>query len=563
MPFDALTYKAAARELDSALSGGRIERVGMPDKDDVLLYVRTPAERGRQSKTLLIGCNPSHPRIHLTTETAENPLSAYAFLMHLRRRISGGLIKSICSVPHERIIRISVEAGDELGYKREFSLYAELVGRYPNLILADADGKITDSLRHISYDDFSRRAVLPELPYLPPPAQEGKLPPDDIGGVTEKLLAFSGGDLAGYMMKCVYGYAPVTMREIVFRAYGESPSAEEVHAHPERFFSAAKELGDAYSPCAAVQDGKIREIFVTPYLHLGEETKPYPTLSEAADALYSDMEKAGYMAGKTAHLTAVVKNAIKKNARSLALYREQELAARDFEEERIRGELVTANIYRIKQGDRTLTADNYYTGKSEVIALDPTLSPQKNAQKFFKAYNKKKTALHKSAEQAAAAEERAEYYETLLLALASAENENDIAEISAEMAGAGLIRQPAVKRKPRPSKPRKFETEGITLFVGKNNVQNDALVRTSQGGWIWLHVKDIHGSHGVLCSSDPPETALVRAAEIVAYFSKAAMSDNVPVDYTLVKFVKKPAHALPGKVIYTHQRTLYVTPKKP
>ena len=224
---------------------------------------------------------------------------------------------------------------------------------------------------------------------------------------------------------------------------------------------------------------------------------------------------------------------------------------------------MTANIYRLKGGADKVELDNYYTGEKTEISLDPKLSPQSNAQKYFKSYNKKKTAIAKSEEQAAAAEERGDYYESLLAALSNAENEGDVAEISAEMEAAGLLKRIKNKKKLKPAQPIKLKVDGYTVLIGKNNVQNDAIVRSSDGGWLWLHTQKIHGSHGVIQSCDIPQNTVNKVASYVAHYSKAALSANVPVDYTLIKYVKKPSGSPPGKVIYTHQQTVNVTPKKP
>lgn len=562
MPFDALTYKIIASELDLSLRGGRIERVGMPDKNNVLLQVRSVAGPSRRSDLLLLCADPSRPGLRLTRAGAENPLSAFSFLMHLRKRIGGGTITGVASVPHERIVRVSIEASDELGYRSEYILVSELVGRYPNIILVDKDGVITDSLRHVSFDEFSERAVLPNLKYSPPPAQNGKFPPED-SAVTAKLREFGGGKLAEYMMTCVYGYAPVTMREIVFRAYGSlTPDPEAVRRQPEAFARAAAELETAHSPCAVTADGRLREVFVCPYRHIAAEFVPFPTVNEAADAYYSSTESAGYMAGKTAALSSALKNAIKKNAKSLAVYRKQALDAADFERDRLAGELLTANIYRIKTGMTEIGVDNYYTGGRETIKLDPTLTPQQNAQKYFKAYSKKKSALSHAETQADAAVRRAEYLDSIAAALESVENEGDVAAVSAEMSAAGIIKPVGGgKKKVRPSRPLTLTVDGFKVMIGKSNIQNDELVRSSEGGWLWLHTQKIHGSHGIICATSVPQETINKVAAIVAHYSKASLGANVPVDYTLVKYVKKPSGALPGFVIYTHQKTVNVTPK--
>lgn len=565
MPFDALTYKLNAKELNNALSGGRIERIGMPNKDDVILSVRPPFDGGRRASVmLLLSANPSAPRAHITTDFGENPLSAYAFLMHLRKHIGGGTITNISAVERERIIKAEIESADELGYKKRYTLVVELLGRYSNIILVGGDGKITESIKHIGFDDFSSRAVLPGLIYSLPPAQVGKVAPDDRQAVYGLLRKFEGGKLAEHMMSGVYGYAPVTMREIVYRAFGTlTPEIDEVHGQPEKFSDAVAELDNANEPCVIKTGERITEVFVAPYRHMNTEFSPYLTLGSATEAYYRAGESHGYMSGKTAHLITAVKNAIKKNAKSLALYRERLLSSENFDDDRIIGELITANIYKIKAGMSEITVDDYYSGKQVKIKLDPTLPPSANAQKYYKSYAKKKTAIEKSKEQAAIAEERADYYESLLFSLCNAENESDIAEITAEMENASLLKRGKEKKKRKPSSPILLDVDGFKVLIGKNNLQNDALVRSSDGGWLWLHAQKIHGSHGVIKGTHIPQDTINKVAAYVAHYSKASLSENVPIDYTLIKYVKKPSGAAPGKVIYTHQQTVNVKPQKP
>lgn len=565
MPFDSVTYALAAKELNNVLKNGRIERVGMPNKDDVIFTVR-PASNGekRNSVLFLASADPSRPRAYITTENAENPLSAYAFLMHLRKRIGGGTIASVTSVLRERIINVSIESYDELGYKKQYTLRVELLGRFSNVILTDENDIITDALKRISFDDFSARAVLPGMKYTLPPAQDGKISPDDTDGLIALLAGFDGGKLSDYIMRGVYGFAPVTMREIVFEAYGTiTPNPETVRNSPEKLTAAIKNIDNANAPCVKIADGKPADCFVKPFISDDGEFKSYPSLNAAIDAYYSAKAEHTYMSGKTAHLITIVRNAIKKNAKSLALFRERELESSDYESDRITGELLTANIYRIRQGMREVEVDDYYTGKRVTIPLAEQLSPQKNAQKYYKAYSKKKTALAKSQEQAQAAEERADYYDSLLIAIENCENESDIADVTAELENAGLIKRANSKKKNKPSSPVKLTVDGLQVLIGKNNIQNDALVRSSDGGWLWLHAQKIHGSHAVIKSTSVPQDTINKVAAYVAHYSKASMSANVPIDYTLVKYVKKPSGAAPGKVIYTRQQTVNVTPRKP
>ena len=559
MPSDALTYFHLARELDSRLAGGRIERVSMPSQNSVIFFVKPRGEK--KSLALLLSAEPARPRVHITTEKGENPLSAYAFLMHLRKRVSGGTITSITTLPHERVIKIRIVAYDELGYSRDFTLYAEMMGRYSNLVLVGSDGKITDALKRISLDEGQKHALLPALEYSAPPAPEGKCSPDDVKSVMAVLDSFDGGSLANHAMGGIFGYAPITMREIVFRAYGTpTPDPETVKTRKDLFLRELTECQTRFEPCV---NERQTDFFAYPYLHTNEKYCPAGSLSEAMDAVFSRVIENGYERGKAAELITHVRSAIKKNERSEQILRQRLLDSADYENDRILGELITANMYRLRGGESEITVDDYYTGEKRTIPLDPTLSPQKNAQKYYKSYNKKKTSIEKSNEMLLISEEKSDYYDSILAALSTADDEATLAEIAAEMSAAGILSKKTTKKKTKPAAPMKLTVGGIVVKIGKNNAQNDALVRASDGGWLWLHTQKIHGSHAVIESTSPPQEVINEVAAYVAFYSKASQSANVPVDYTLVKHVKKPSGAPLGKVIYTHQQTVNVTPRKP
>ncbi len=564
MPCDALTYFHIANELDSALIEGRIERIGMPSPSEVILSVRPKTSQKRESQLLLLCCNNTRPRIQITKNDSENPLSAFSFLMHLRKHIGGGVIKKIRSIKRERIIEIFIDAFDELGYKKEYCLFVELMGRYSNLILTDGNGVITDCLKHIGFDNFSERALLPGIKYALPPKPESKFSPDEKEKFSEALLSFEEGNLADYLMRFIYGYAPTTMKEAVYSVFSTlSPTKDEVKSNVNETINALLSLDTAYSPCIIVRDGKPADYFFKPFSVVAGEYIPFPTISEAMDEYYSGVEEYGYLAGKTAKLLQTLKSAIKKNQKSLSILKERLIDSSSYEEDRIFGELLTANLYAIKQGYKEITVDNYYTGEKVTIILDEKLSPQKNAQNYFKAYSKKKTAIAKTEEQIIINEEKTDYYESILASLSSAENESDIAEITAEMENAGLIAKSKQRKKNKKATPITLTVDGFTVYIGKNNIQNDTLVRSSNGGWLWLHAQKIHGSHGIIAGTSVPQDTINKVASFVAHYSKASLSANVPVDYTLVKFVKKPSGSPPGKVIYTHQQTVNVLPKKP
>lgn len=559
MPSDALTYAHLARELDEILGGGRIERVSMPARQTVVLTIKPKNERG--SRNLILSAESAAARVHLTAVKPESPLSAFGFLMHLRKRLTGGTLRSASTLPRERVFKLDITSFDELGYPRDFTLYAEMMGRYSNVVLCDGDGKITDALKRISLDDSTKHVLLPGLEYVAPPAPEGKFSPDDEPRLIELLRSFEGGALASHVMSGVFGYAPVTMREIVFRAYGTlTPEPSAVKSNPEAFVAALKAADETFAPSV---NSRKTDFFAFPYLHLGGDFDSRGSLSEAMDEVFSLSCRGGVERADSSKLVAHLKSAIKKNERATQILRQRVLDCDGYEDDRVLGELVTANVYKIKQGDREVVVDDYYTGEKRTIPLDPTLSPSRNAQKYYRSYAKEKTSIEKSNEMLAREEEKAEYYDSILTSLTLAEDEAALAEIAAEMTAAGILNKKGSKKKTKPSAPLKLNVGGFTVKIGKNNAQNDSLVRSSDGGWLWLHAQKIHGSHAVIEAVNPPQEVINEVAAYVAFYSKAAQSANVPVDYTLVKYVKKPNGAPLGKVVYTRQQTVNVTPRRP
>lgn len=562
MGLDAVGVAVLSKELNDKIGGCRIEKVNMPNKDTVVLVLKPRNEK--QAQSLLLSTLPSSSRVHFTTKRYENPLSAHSFLMHLRKHINGGVVSSVDAVPYERIIKFSIASCDELGYKRNFTLIAELIGRFSNLILTDENDIITDAIKRVTIDTFSARAVVSGMSYSPPPQQEDKISPADEQAVLMLFENFTGGKLPDYLLKNLYGYSPASLRQAVYEFFGSLlPSAEEVKNKKAEFYKSLTNFGAIYSPCCLLIDNQAKDFFFKPYTHLDGEFKFYPSLSEAMDAFYSEKEEHGFVTGRTATLVSVLKSAIKKNERSLSLLREKITQSMDFEEDKICGELLTANIYRLKKGASSIEVDDYYTGEKRTIDLDSTLSPQQNAQRFYKAYTKKRRAIEHSEQQLSLSLERGEYLESILTMLEKVASSSEISEIETEMVSCGLIKKPKVKRTQKPSSPLSLTVKGYKVLIGKNNIQNDKLVRSSDGGWLWLHAQKIHGSHAVIQATSVPQEVINEVASFVAHFSKASLSSNVPVDYTLVKFVKKPSGAPYGKVVYTHQQTVNVTPKKP
>ena len=556
MPSDALHYSYLAKELNENLSDGRIEKIAMPEKDEIVLGIRA---RGK-NVSLLISASASSARCHLTEHKKENPTVAPSFLMHLRKHIGGAKIVGV-DCPHcERIIRIKLLTRNELSDEIGKTLIAELMGKYSNIILVNSDGVISECIKHVGLDTSSKRQVLPGLKYESAPSQN-KCDPTDTEQAEAALLRFPGGDLDSYMIHSFLGLAPVSVREALFDA------AQPLNCpplHPLQAEAIARQLDELFTgethPC--LQGG---DFFVRPYRHIEKPPVFFPTLSLAMDEHFLAKDRSVRFNEKSKRLQAVLKNAASRAQKRLDGFISKKESCHDAESDKLCGELITANIYRIKKGSETVTLENWYDDNRPVeIALDSRKSPQANAQDYFKRYNKKKKTLAQIEPLIEKTRDEIEYYKSIEPAFSLCTENSEIAELTEELERAGLIekKRQKVKQPPIKSSPLTFFIDGFTVRVGKNNMQNDSLTKSAKGDDVWLHTKSIHGSHVIISAErrPVPENVILKAAALAAGYSKAGLSHNVPVDYTLVKYVNKPSGAPPGKVIYTHQNTVYVDP---
>ena len=553
--YDALALFHITREL-KRLEGGGVSKIAMPAPTDVFLTIKKRDE----TKTLFFSCNPSAPRVFLCDDRRDSPGAPYAFLMHLRKRISGAYIEKIESVKHERVVKIHLSSKAQLFTEEKYVLYLEIMGKYSNIILVDGEGKITESAIHVSADTSSKRLVLPGLAYSLPPKQEGKITIDDEKEFFEIMRGYDGKESAhNYMLKHFCGFAPLSLKEAVAESGFGKGGDEEISG----LLPTLRGFFERSEPCIVKNGNEITDFLPFPY-KLCPDFETKSSLSDAAREYFSQKLEIGVESAKKNRLAAVIKGAKSRNEKNIGSLRSRIEDAKDAEDLKKYGELITANIYKIRRGMENITVYDYYTDSNITIALDPTLEPAQNAQKYYKKYGKKKRALETSESLLAAAYDTADYLESLSLALSTAPGDGELNDLKREMEKTGLIKVNNSKKPSREqTKPRKFTVDGYVVYIGKNNLQNDALVKSSDGGYTWLHTQKIHGSHAVICGKNLALSTIRKVAAYAAFYSKASMSDNVPVDYTLVKYVKKPAGALPGKVIYTNQQTVYVKPENP
>lgn len=568
MPLDAVCLQAVVAELAPQITGSRIEKIQQPARDQVVLLLRG-------NRRLLLSAGGGQPRLHLTELPRDNPAQPPMFCMLLRKYLSGGIIESIQQAPLERVVTLTVSAADELGERSQFSLILEAVARRANLILADKDGHIIDCLRRIDFEMNPDRQVLPGLFYHLP------TPPDKVSPftVTEEefaALAAAAGEGAPadqWLVRTVNGLSPLVARELTFRACGSTDAP--VTGHPAALWSAFAAWRDTvnekhFTPEMLKRSGVPMDFT---YLHVGQyggaaEEETYTSFSRLLDDFYEKREQAERVKQKGQDLVKTASNGAARLRRKIAA-QEQELAeSKNRDKWRVYGELITANLYRMERGMSRLTAQNYYDPDcADVdIPLDVRLSPQENAAKYFKKYTKAKTAEKYITAQLEKARVELTYLESVLQELTLAESEQDFNDIRAELTDGGYLRAKGRKQPQRPSKPREFRsTAGLRILVGRNNRQNDRLTAKDAEKWdIWLHTQRIHGSHVILCTggAQPDEQSIAEAASLAAYFSQAQDGTKVPVDFTQVKYVKKPAGSPPGFVNYTNYKTILADPSE-
>ena len=564
MPLDALCLTAVAGEVRAAVQGGKIDKIYQPTRDEVVLYIRGPAGNVR----LLLSANPGHPRAHLTERNRENPEQPPMFCMLLRKHLQGARILELNQPPLERILDFRLETLDELGDRVERRLVLEAMGRSANLLLLDGEGRIVDCTRRVDGDlARGQRQLLPGLFYRQPPAVDKLNPftlsPEELRLVLANPLGKAWDKL---LLDSFTGLSPLVARELAFRA-GDDP--EKLAAELEKLGKSVEE--NHFTAYLLVREGKPVDFTFLPVLQYGPETESIPQESFSAllDDFFSDRESAERVRQRGQDLVKSVTSARDRTARKLGNQARELEATKNRERLRELGDILTSNLHLMEKGMSTFRTMDFYDpeGGEVDIPLDPLLTPQQNAAKYYKEYNKAKTAEEMLTIQIEKGEKELEYLNSVLENIALAEGERDLQEIRQELTETGYLRRPktAAKRAKRVSgKPMEFRSSsGLRISVGKNNSQNDLLTtKLAYKSDIWLHTQKIHGSHVILWleGGEADARSLTEAAQLAAYFSQARDGSKVPVDYTPVKYVKKPAGARPGMVVYTTYQTAVVEP---
>lgn len=578
MPFDGITVSSLVNELTQTILNGKIEKIYQPEKDELTLNIR----KDKDNHKLLISASSSFPKIHLSFEKKNNPITAPAFCMLLRKHLTGSRITSIKQPSLERIIEITFDCIDEMGYSTEKSLIIEIMGRHSNIILIDCnDLTIIDSIKRVNRDMSSVRIILPSVKYVYPPAED-KIDPltlgeeffcSDIESLKASTKAYK------YLVKRYYGISPIVAQEICINT-GIEPDADLKELDKNsclKLFNEFKQITNIvkamiYKPNIITEGHKnIDFSAINLKIYDGYEKKYIDSISKVIQIYYSEKDKLDRIRQKTSNLHKTIVNRLDRNLRKLNILQNEYNNAKNGNYYKLCGDLIMSNLFTLKKGFNKVLLPNYYSENQESIEinLDANLTPTKNAQKYYKMYNKSKNALNLLTKQIIQAREEIQYLEGIIDSLEKCSHEEEINEIKNELWQQGYIKKLKEKnnknqKSSKPSKAMHFiSSSGFDIYVGKNNTQNDYLThKFASFNDVWMHVKDIPGSHVIIKTNNqtPDEITLLEAANLAAYYSKGKLSSKTPVDYTLKKNVKKPSGGKPGFVIYDNYKTFYITP---
>ncbi|OQO71406.1 hypothetical protein BH747_00810 [Enterococcus villorum] len=558
MSFDGVFTHAMVRELQENLLSGRISKIHQPYENEVVLVIRS---RGKNHR-LLLSAHPSYARIQITQIDYQNPDTPPNFVMMLRKHLEGAILETIEQIENDRVIHFHFTKRDELGDLQNIILIVELMGRHSTIILVNKEtGKILDAIKHIGSSQNTYRSLLPGVDYIAPPKQNQL---DPFCPENEKIFQrLSQSELTAKSLQQQFqGLGFDTAQELVTRL-AERPN-EKMFVWREFFTAIEKQL----SPC--LFEVKNKEYF-TPIVYQSLEQvalrkESYSTLSSLLDAYYQEKTEKDRAKQQGGELIRKIENELKRNKNKLKK-REQTLKdSENAENYRRDGELLTTFMTQVPRGASEVTLPNYYEEDQPIkIALDPALSPNQNAQKYFHRYQKLKNAVKLIGQQIEDAKNEIQYLESVLSQLEIA-GPMDIDVIKEELTAEGYLKRNTAKKQKRkkPSQPDHYlSDDGTLILVGKNNLQNDQLsLKTAKKTDYWLHAKNIPGSHVIIKSDQPTDETITQAAELAAYFSKYRHSAQVPVDLVQVKHLRKPNGAKPGYVIYENQKTIIVTPEE-
>ena len=568
MAFDAFYLKFTLDEIREKCLGGRVEKIFQPSRDSLIMLIKGTAGREK----LLIVANPTAPRLHLTTASPENPPEPPMFCMLLRKHLSGARLAEISQPPMERLAVFTFDSTDEMGFPVQKRLVAELMGRTCNLYLLGPEGRILDCLRRIPLDENTKRAALPGLNYQEPEKVE-KQNPLEVTDYTARLTRPGADLLCDRLMDTLGGLSPLVCREAALQCAGDTDARIEnqdipaLAANLQAYFREVLTQPKPYFYAQA--DGTPKQFAFCPIREYGS-CQQAESFSALLDSFYTLRDRRDAMRQKSQAIRKTVSNLCARLRRKLAV-QEKELEA-TYDRERLRqlGDILTANIGRIKKGQTIAQCEDFYNGEMPIIdiPISPLLSPQQNAAKFYKDYTRMKNAEKELTHQIALGSEELSYLESVQEELNRADTDAELDEIRQELQAGGYLRQDGGRAKMKQKKlsPMRFEsTDGFPIYVGRNNRQNDELTfRLARKDDIWCHASKVHGSHVIVScgGKTPPDNTLTQAAQLAAYYAETTGGQNIPVDMTTVKQVKKVPSGKPGMVIYHTYKTVIVNPYK-
>ncbi len=575
MALDGVYLSLLKKEMASVLIGARVDKIHQPSRDNLIISLRTMSSG---TKKVLFSANAGTARVHLSKSELENPKTPPMFCMLLRKHLGSAKLIDIRQDGFERILNFDFEATDEFGDRVILTLAAEIMGRCSNVVLINQDGRVIDSIKRVSEDMSSVRLVLPGITYsLPPRDERMSLFEIDKAQLESGMRSSSQKDPSKTLVRLIEGISPVFAREAVYYSLrgGEKPASEFTEDEMGRLLfylnNTASDIQAGRNKYVILKDrsGLMKDFCFTDIHQYGSLmiSKEYDSPSELLDSFYRERDTALQTRQRAQDLFKLVMSLSERTERRVAAQKLELKECGNRDELRIKGDLINANLYRIEKGDGSVVLNNFYDESypEVTIALDRRLTPAQNAQQYYKEYRKADTADKKLRELIASGENEIKYLESVFDSLSRASSESELSEIKAELASEGYVRLSRSKEKAsKPLPPIEYRSsDGYKISVGRNNRQNDQLtLKTAEKTDIWLHVKDFTGSHVIISTygGEVPERTFEEAALIAAYNSSARNSSLVPVDYTLVRYVKKPSGGKPGMVIFTNQKTLYVTP---
>ena len=567
MALDGIYLYSLVNNLKNSIIDSKIDKINQPEKDEIILTIR----KDRKNIKLLISASPKFARIHLTNNVKQNPIVAPMYLMVLRKYILGGRIIDLIQKDNDRILIMKIENRDELGFDSTYSLIIEIMGRHSNITLVrDRDNKVMESIKHITPNINSYRVLYPGVEYVYPPISN-KL--DPFSCTYENLNSFiTNNSIAldkDFYFNCFTGISKLLSNELYYSITKEhsSPTRNEIYENLKNFTNNISE-----NPSFTIfsdNEGYLKDYYCThlSYSYANYKTTNYNDPNILMDTFYSKKDKQDRLQNKSTDLQRLINTNIDRCNKKSNILKETLKECEKKDDYKIKGDLLTSYIYSIKKGDNECTLLNFYNENEEEyikISLDKTKTPSENIQRYYKKYNKLKASEEHAILELEKNNNEVEYLNSVLTNILNVESYDEIDEIKNELIETGYIRykKKDKQKKAKISKPHHFtSSDNIDIYVGKNNIQNDYLsLKFANKNFLWLHAKDIPGSHVIVCAFDVPDKTLEEAAIIAGFYSKGKNNNKLSVDYTKVKELKKPNGSKPGMVIYHKNNTIVINP---